>query len=116
VDSYDGPAVFRQGGADVEIRHCAFTTQTHELGLNEWRGHFENPPEYVPEVGEAILVLPSGEEGKVVITEYVYRLAGVGRGTFVGSGPAPSMFKSEPNDRGSPSEAGRPRSPGDRPK
>lgn len=101
MDSYEGPAVFRQGGADVEIRRCAFTTQTHELGLNEWRGHFENPPELIPEVGEAILVLPSGEEGRIVITEYVYRLAGVGRGTFIGSGPAPSVFKSEPNDGGS---------------
>ena len=91
MDSYDGPAVFRQGGADVEIGRCSFTTQTHEFGANEWRGRFENPRGHIPEVGEAILVLPSGEEGTVVITEYLYKLEGVGRGTFVGSGPAPSL-------------------------
>jgi hypothetical protein len=62
--------------------------------LHEWRGHCENPPEHLPEVGEANLVLPSGEEGSVVITGYAYRLAGAGRGAFIGSGPTPSMSKS----------------------
>jgi hypothetical protein len=88
MDSYDGPAVFRQSGADVEVGRCAYSAQG---GPEGWRGEFEDPtPEHILEVGEALLILPSGEEGEILITEYAYRLTGSGRGTFEGSGPVPA--------------------------
>jgi hypothetical protein len=36
------------------------------------------------------LILPSGEQGEIVITEYAYRLTGSGRGTFEGRGRVPA--------------------------
>ena len=91
MDSYDGPAVFRQSGADVEVGRCAYGTQGGEMEPEGWRGEFEDAtPEHILEVGEAQLILPSGEQGEIVITEYAYRLTGSGRGTFEGSGPVPA--------------------------
>lgn len=90
MDTYDGPAVFRQGGADVEVGRCTY--ETTGGGLARWHGQFEDPmPEHILEPGEALLILPSGAEGEINITEYQYRLTGDGRGTFIGTGARPSL-------------------------
>jgi hypothetical protein len=91
MDPYDGPAVFRQSGADVEVGRCTYGTHDGGKGPEEWHGQFEDAtPEHILEVGEATLILPSGEQGEIVITEYAYRLTGSGRGTFEGRGPVPA--------------------------
>jgi hypothetical protein len=91
MDTYDGPAVFRQNEADVEVGRCAYVTRDGQ-SEKEWSGEFEDPtPEHLLEVGDALLILPSGEEGRIIITEYAYRLASVGRGTFEGTGPSPAL-------------------------
>ena len=91
MDSYDGPAVFRQNDADIEVGRCAYGRQGEGTEQTEWQGQFEDPtPEHVLEVGEATLILPTGEEGTIIITEYAYALTSPGRGTFQGTGPAPA--------------------------
>ncbi len=91
MDSYDGPVVFRQNEADIEVGRCAYVTRGRGMEQKEWQGEFEDPtPEHILEVGEALLILPSGEQGTIIITEYAYRLTGSGRGTFQGTGPAPA--------------------------
>src|SRR4051812_5549264 len=91
MDSYDGPAVFRQSGADVEVGRCAYGTQGGGMEPEGWHGEFEDAtPEHILEVGEAMLILPSGEQGEIVIPEYAYRLPGSGRGPFGGRGPVPA--------------------------
>jgi len=98
VDSYNGPAVLREGDADVEVGRLAFSTfQPGEFAQPGWRGQFDDPtPEHALEPGEALLILPSGEQGNIIITEYSYRLVGAGYGTFDGTGPPPSL----PSDNG----------------
>lgn len=67
------------------------TAPTTGKGPEEWHGQFEDAtPEHILEVGEATLILPSGEQGEIVITEYAYRLTGSGRGAFEGRGPVPA--------------------------
>ena len=57
MDSYDGPAVFRQSEADVEVGRCAYATGRGGMKQEEWQGEFEDPtPEHILEVGEALLI------------------------------------------------------------
>jgi hypothetical protein len=81
---YTGPGVIVQGGREIKVM-CVYEV-TSTTGGVEWHGGFrEAPADREPEAGGAELRV-DGKVGRVAIVAVI---AGIGRGRFVGSGPAP---------------------------
>jgi len=79
-----------QGGNEIVVSNCAFgSTVDPHSGLESWSGRFSRPdPNHGLEAGEAILILPTGETGRVIITHLT--IGSLTHGSFVGNGPTPS--------------------------
>jgi len=90
VDSYTGPAEFVQGDHTVAVACSHNVTRDWPSGLSGWAGSWWNPePPYLLGGCDAVLRLPSGEEGRVLISEINLLSDAADGGRFVGSGPVP---------------------------
>jgi hypothetical protein len=83
---YEGPATIRQGGVETGVQ-CEFTARLPTgMQRGTWHGRFTHAQAGIA-TGEATLVLPTGETGRVII-DRVNERGGRG-GLFVGAGPPP---------------------------
>ena len=86
VTRYEGRATIRQGKQDVGVE-CVFTVRPPRDTKGSWYGRSRTVRPSLPP-GEAVLVLPSGESGQIII-DYVNELSGAS-GTFTGAQGPPS--------------------------
>jgi hypothetical protein len=92
VGRYSGDAIIVQSEAHVQVM-CEFETWFDTVegmrGLGNWQGSYDDPePPYTLDAGEAVLRLPDGREGNIVITHHQVGSSGE-RGSFTGSGDPP---------------------------
>jgi len=80
VMRYDGPATIRQDEQEVAAE-CVFTVRPPGDGKGSWYGRFTEGQDRLA-TGEAVLVLPNGESGRIVI-DYLDAFSGA-YGTFMG--------------------------------
>jgi hypothetical protein len=86
VTRYEGRATIRQGKQDVGVE-CVFTMRPARDTKGSWYGRFTDGQARLA-TGEAVLVLPSGESGQIII-DYLNELSGAS-GTFTGAQGPPS--------------------------
>lgn len=92
MTTYDGPATVRQAGKEIEVE-CSYSFRPPTgTRLGEWQGRFTDASGPL-EPDEADLVLPTGESGRIVLTN----VNGMTRasGLFPGIGTATRLDRAD---------------------
>jgi hypothetical protein len=77
-------ATILQGDDEIQVEEFSFQTWS-EGGLRAWGGSFAKPSPHPPALEEAVLTLPSGKTGNILVNQEKN-----GWFTFRGTGPPPS--------------------------
>lgn len=82
---YEGEATIRQGEQDIAVA-CVYSVRPPGEHRGIWHGRFTDAASKLA-TGEAVLILPSGESGRILI-DYLSEPSGVSD-TFVGAQATP---------------------------